>query len=350
MTMSIELIDCYGHIYRMNQIVYNSDLIIHEPDILSSLCVFYDRVNLPFAGTNSRKEFVEIFFEDRVPAGIAAAGIEGISFKDINGNLIEGDQDIRQWEQAKKVLFDEAVICRLPKPTNVSFNPYDLKNVSKVDLALIVESLNKKVISFIYEGEVVSNPEKALYVRQDHVYHFIRSDVELPNIYLTDNITQLEVIKAVQAHSIFKYLVPKLGDLHPEEILEVRRKVSDNREGFSMHLQKLSYEIKSLLSEEADYEELHKKTDDYIKGKLIPDYHEFVRQLKAEKTGFWGKVLDSTSKVLEIDAPIWTPKFYGQLAKALGISLKTASSRKENFSNRSQTFTFMKKVQKHGNS
>lgn len=85
-----------------------------------------------------------------------------------------------------------------------------------------------------------------------------------------------------------------------------------------------------------------------IETKLIPDYREYVRQLRAEKAGFWGKVLDPVTKILQIDAAPWTPKFYGEFIRSLGFgALAAASEKKSRLSNASQAYQFMHNVEKH---
>ena len=96
-----------------------------------------------------------------------------------------------------------------------------------------------------------------------------------------------------------------------------------------------------------------KTMEEYAQGvietDLIPDYREFRRQLEAEQAGKIRKVLDATGKIMEIDAAPWTPKFWGMLLKALGMSaIETAADQKERLSNRYQAYEFMKVVEDVG--
>ena len=57
-------------------------------------------------------------------------------------------------------------------------------------------------------------------------------------------------------------------------------------------------------------------------------------------------MLDSTAKVFQIEAAPWTPKFYGEFLKAIGVAiLTTTAERKEKLSNRSQAYHFMRLVE-----
>lgn len=65
--------------------------------------------------------------------------------------------------------------------------------------------------------------------------------------------------------------------------------------------------------------------------------------MKADK---WEKFLDAAGKVVEIDAAPWTPKFWGLLLKAIGLSLVTAAGeQQEMLSNKYQAFKFMSEVE-----
>jgi hypothetical protein len=82
---------------------------------------------------------------------------------------------------------------------------------------------------------------------------------------------------------------------------------------------------------------------------LIPDYKEFRRQLEAEQAGKIKKVLDVAGKIMEIDAAPWTPKFWGLLLKAFGMSaIETAADQKQRLSNHYQAYELMREVEDIG--
>jgi hypothetical protein len=156
-------------------------------------------------------------------------------------------------------------------------------------------------------------------------------------------------LKVIQAERIFKYLLPSLNALRPEEILEVRDKVQDTREGFSLHLQRLSKDIEEQLSEDASAVEVSKYAQSVVETELVPDYREFERQLSAENAGFWANVLNKTKAVCEIDVPPWTPKFYAELVSRLGLAaLETIEDKKTKLTNKRQAFNFMRAFEQFG--
>jgi hypothetical protein len=114
--------------------------------------------------------------------------------------------------------------------------------------------------------------------------------------------------------SLFRYVVPQLNALHPEQILEVRELLKDTKEGFVDYIFEVvdDVEDKIMSGDVSEAEAAHK----VVERKLLPKYREMRRQLLAERTGFWSSVLATGSKLLQIDATPWTPKFYGQLIEA----------------------------------
>ncbi len=181
----------------------------------------------------------------------------------------------------------------------------------------------------------------------DLVKHLLRTDIEIPQIFTTlKGRPGRDVLVALEAEATFSYLIPKLRVFHPTQILELREKVADTREGFTMHLWKLSKGLEEHANEDAPVTEIAKFAKNLIETELIPDFREFRRQLEARGAGKWDKVLDAAGKVAEIDAAPWTPKFWAHLLKALGITIVTSiAEREDTLSNKYQAFKFMSDLQ-----
>jgi hypothetical protein len=157
-----------------------------------------------------------------------------------------------------------------------------------------------------------------------------------------------EILKLFQAQAIFRLLLPRIaGDLPAEELLRIRAKVSDTREGFAMHLQSLSADVQKALQADVPLPEVAQAARDVVETKLVPDYAEFRRQLAAKDQKFWGRILDPLGKILAIDAAPWTPKFWGAFLGALGSAFGIgAEADADNLSNRQQAFHFMRILEK----
>jgi hypothetical protein len=147
------------------------------------------------------------------------------------------------------------------------------------------------------------------------------------------------------AHVAFRFVLPRVGELNPEQILEVRNLVKDTREGFSMHLQSLSADVEKQVKEGVSLQEVSDAAESVVETQLIPLFVEYRRQLAAKGGGFWRKVLDPLGRLVQIDAAPWTPRFYGELLRALGVTILTGiEERQERLSNKVQAFQFMKTI------
>lgn len=185
------------------------------------------------------------------------------------------------------------------------------------------------------------------YVSDDLVIHLLRTDIEAPQIFTALNGKPgRDILVALEAEATFSYLLPKLHLYHPVQILELREKVAGTREGFTMHLLKLSKGLEERAKENTSIKEIARFADDLIKTELIPDFVEFRRQLKAMEAGRWSKVLDAAGRVAEVDAAPWTPRFWALLLRALGITVVTSGAElKETLSNQYQAFKFMSELE-----
>jgi hypothetical protein len=325
---------------RSLDITYSSDVMISDSEELASLAIFYDRVFLPAATADSTRNFIEFErFQDGV-LRISASEISGLDVETPQGS-VQMEELVIRWEHQNRDLFVERVLIRLPEPQE----PADRLKEWLERGQTISMSFGDLVR---YRGALPGpgGPDsRFVYIRQDHLRHLLRSDLVGPAVFAGPNESQREVLKALQALHTFRYLVPCVGTLPPEEILTLREKLSDTREGFAMHLQTLSADVEARIAGGEDINDLSRYAQAVIETKLIPDYYEFKRQLSAERSGFWLKVIEATRKVFEVEVPPWTPKFYGEVLAALGVSfLVSTEARRESLSNRSQAFQFMHKI------
>lgn len=330
-----------------NIIIYNSDLIIRNGSELATLTVFYDKVFLPYTSSATCDLFAgPRFFDVKLPRGVDETAER------------EFIDDVAHWSRVYYPLILEKVVERLPPPPWGDKPP--LNKLSTLNLSEKIKHLAKtrtaqRSIAIGKEPfgseDAEENLEKGVIkedlIKQDLALHFLRPDLNLPQLFIIEGVKpSRELLKAVEARATFDYLLPALGYLNAYEILEVREKVKDLREGFSMHLQKLSKGVEASLKGGESPDEIESWAKSIIETELIPDYREFRRQLAAERSGFWNKVLDATAKIFQIEAAPWSPKFYGELLKAIGVTVLTASAeRKESLSNRAQAYHFMRLVE-----
>ena len=316
---------------RSAEVVYNSDLIISDPRELATLSIFYDRVFLPSTSEASAKLLVEF------QRGVTDVNLNAF---ELQGYCRFGDDNVWRWERQHAALFEEGVFRRLPEADPEEFYHLVLHQTKCDD---IVDTIIR------YENAHVENTSgrQIVLIRQDQLRHLLRSDIQLPSVFVCQKPNSgREVLKAVMAREVVTYLLPAMPELPVDTILELRQRVRDIREGFAMHLQHLTREIDSSVEGGESIEAIRRHAQSLVETELIPDYREFRRQLLADVSGFWRKVLEVGLKVFEIDVAPWTPKFYGELLGALtGGVLTTAEARKASLTNRAQAYQFMSVIE-----
>jgi hypothetical protein len=378
------------------KIVYNSDLIIRDRSEAAALCVFYDKVFLPFTSEKT------------------SGKLEGADGK----TNYHQSGEIKSWDIEYRTLYDAGVLHRLPvfrdhyveSPT-LSWIPIEIA-VRPTEVPPEVKILNawgkcvewgevlpgdhllgrdyRKVLLKSPQGwtrecevefvtlhrrshtnweapadkaldisakdrsSILGKPVRTIavgdstYIARDLITHLIRNDIDMPQIFTSVKGQPIgrEILVALEAEATFKYLLPKLHIFHPTQILELREKVEATREGFTMHLWKLSKGLEEHAKDGTSVLEIADFARNLIETDLLPDYREFRRQLAALNAGKWNKFLDAAGKIIEIDAAPWTPKFYGLLLRALGLSVITAASeQQDSLSNKYQAFKFMSDVE-----
>jgi len=309
-----------------NQIRYGSNIIIRNLTELATLSVFYEKTLLPHASKESSRKLAGLNTLIQLPDDFAG---------------------IDQWSEKFSVLFEEGVLDRLPPPPKNYESDILLQELEFSErLSLFTR------VPFQFRFEIDSKvPGKPMFsaslIPQDLVLHFLRTDLSAPQVFIANSTApSREFLVACEAKAVFSYLLPALNDLEPDQILEVRNKVRDTREGFSMHLQKLSMGIEERSKGNESSSEIEKWAKSVSETELIPDYGEFRRQLSSKRSKRWANILDKARKVFEIDASPVTPKFYGELLTALGLAALTSSAASEDkLSNQSQAFQFMRVVE-----
>jgi hypothetical protein len=152
----------------------------------------------------------------------------------------------------------------------------------------------------------------------------------------------MEPIKAIAAKTLFRFVLPRISELAPEEILDLREKLSDFRAGFSYHLQSLCGEIFEAIRSGANMGEVTAHASALVEIKILPDLHEYQSQLSARRTRSGERILDTVGRVLRIEASPWTPRFFGDVLEAVAPGLLEANVEREaRASNKGQALQFL---------
>jgi hypothetical protein len=346
------------------EVVYNSDVIINDHRELATLAIFYDRVFMPYADLTAPK--------------LRLSDIEGAllsNLADEESALENYAETIRQWHKTNDVLFKENILSQLPPP--ISYVPAVAQTLKRFDQR--AEGRNRKGTidnpAWPWENdlwwvsqhkdisikEVVKRsnrltlrPSYLPQVRrhipienEDLLLHLLRDDIDLPQLFtMAGPIPSRELLVGLEIRETFKYLLPKVSQLEPAQIVEVRNKVKDTREGFSMHMLRLSKGLEEHARQGAPVEAIANYARSLIETEIIPYYREFRRQIDSERAGWWKNVLNGLSSIAEVEAPVWSPKVLALILKALGMTfLETASEQKARLSNRYQAFQFMSEIE-----
>jgi hypothetical protein len=249
-----------------------------------------------------------------------------------------GNEEFVLWEEKHQDLFQAGVIRRLDKPTRLDHKLQDI----------LGRELNDICVDIFSTQNVLKAGERLLYVHQAQIEHLLRKSISGPSIFApAASRSSREIFKLFEAQEVFRIVLPRIAEgITPDQVLHIRDKVKDTREGFAMHLQSLSADVQSALSSGASLPEIAEAARDVVETKLVPDYSAFRRQLSAKEGKFWGRVLDPLGKILAIDAAPWTPKFWGGFLSALGSAFGIgAEVDADSFSNEQQAFQFLRTLE-----
>jgi hypothetical protein len=306
------------------EVIYDSDLIIRDRATLATLSIFYECVHLPWMPP----ELVQSWF--RVRRRIGSDGEERFEFAQIEAP--EAGEFQLDWDSEMDTLFKAEVLKRLP-PVKRSFEFKDEKElIAALDGLSANFSVDTTAVRMFYGARVL---------------HHLRDDLSAPRLFqIHERTRDREVFKALLAQQVFSYVLPAIQALEPEKILKVREKVRDTREGFAMHLQKLSKEVENRIQDGEQSDQIARYARSLVETEIVPDYREFRRQLAAERIGFWAKVLDKTNKIFKIEAPITSPRFWADTLAAIGLPLASSMERRrETLTNRHLAFQFLRSVE-----
>lgn len=296
-------------------LTYSSDLIIRDPGMLASLCVFFDNVYLPYLPSDRPGLFLRVTETDSDPE---------FDFVEMAS---AGDYHC-QWDDAYAPLYTASVLQRLPELS------HDVEIDGEV-LDSIIRDLEPNVSGF----------SRRLYFLT-RVVHYLRRDQLAPQVIDFEQEAPTRAgYKWMMAQEAFAYIVPSLNELTPDQILEVRDEVSNTREGFAMHLQKLSRETEGRTSAGESFETIRAHARSIIETDLIPDFAEFRRQLSAKRAGAWGRLLDVAGNAFRFFVPMTPPDFAGSTSAILSAIMSfTSDQRADKNTNVSLAFQFLNKI------
>jgi hypothetical protein len=336
---------------RKLSITYSSDLI-PPPKIMSTLAVFFDEIWLPYPYDLDPKgisflnmpPFSSLFSHAAVISFLSgtAASLLGLlpyyfSRQRRYQLLMQPSQNSYMHSKSTwKSLFEQQILRILP--------PVD---VAQIPLSELLEKVTAKL------QETPSRRDDSRQIRSNDiregalflVLHTLYTSKISPELFVYNTSdTNTSRLAGFLVNSIFQYQIPKLQELNSEQILEVRDYLKDTKQGFTYYIHEMTDDVEQRLKGGNLSEiEAAQKT---FERKILPQYEECRRQLAARKTGYWANVLSASADFLKVDATPWTPKFYGELLKWLGVALNlTAKDEEALLTNKNQAFQYLARLE-----
>lgn len=132
-----------------------------------------------------------------------------------------------------------------------------------------------------------------------------------------------------------------IATLGPKELLKLRKKYADEREGLMYYMDELSNSVRQHLRDGASPDEAAIRS---LESELLPKIREFKKQ---KSLTIKQRFLKYIKGFANIDAALWSPKFFYQFSKAaLGVANDMASDKTMDATNRMQSFRLLARISK----
>lgn len=307
---------------RVLNIVYSSDLQIDDPELLTTLSVFYDKVYLPYPYNCD-------------PDAEPLIGMMNILKREV---LLE-EEDVGgyiSWKNRHKVLFDSGTFELLPPSVNRN-SPNWTEQQEKQLLRILGAAYGDE------EKRLAPAKPKNFRNLMARAVHAALTKKPCAEFFGTNSTSALA---GLIVHPLFRYKLPRLGELSGDQILELRNLVKDSREGFIDYIFELTDDLESRLK--GDNHAQLDTAGKLVERRLLPRYNEYRRQLDSNNAKFGSKLLALGAKAMQIDASPLTPKFYGQLYEILFNALGGAAAvDAKHKTNASQAFQYISKLERY---
>ena len=167
-----------------------------------------------------------------------------------------------------------------------------------------------------------------------------------PEIFVTDSKdTSTLRLSGLLNHATLAARIPMLNTLNAQQILDIKVQLKPTRSGYINYLSQLTDDIEQRL-ESRDYSEFiaAQKT---AERRIIPEYNNYVAVLKSKEASNGSKVLEATGKFMQVEASLWTPKFWGALIESISVIVGNAAKQdcETYLSNENQAFLYLASIE-----
>jgi hypothetical protein len=159
-----------------------------------------------------------------------------------------------------------------------------------------------------------------------------------------------ENVNALLSEAAFKLVLPVVSNIPVDDIMELRLRTEEFREGFRSYIQSISLDARQLATAGAPITEIRRYCEELVSTQLSPLLAEHQRQLSALQAQKVAGKFEILSKFLEIETGPWAPKFWTELFKILSSSANVTSTELiEKKSNLNLTLNLLRLVERENN-
>lgn len=297
--------------------VYASGLTIQDPDLLSSLALFYDKIWLPHP-------------YDLDPQ---ATPLMNWPFKKLD-DLDWEQKRYASWKESNKELFDAGALEVMPPPVTIGVDdPDDLAQQLRDELGILYPHFSS---SQVFSGRIAL------------AAHALFSKTDDPEFVLSrPDDTSTAHLRSVLATSLLEYKIPRLGKLSAEQILKLREEVAQYKQGFVDYLNQMVDDVEDrLIKTGGDDREAAMRT---IERKIVPEFDEFLARELPERVKWWSGLVKraaaSTKSVISVVLLPWNIANYpGVVENSAGIVEHIADRAVQQAKNQHRAFQLIGKI------
>lgn len=299
--------------------VYASDAYIRNSSLLATLCLFYDKILLPYP-----------YDLDPECRELMLWPFDYIDELEIHQKYY------LDWKNTWNQLFAANIIQVLPPPVRAEEEPVDLGERLRERLGIQLPYFTK---SDTFDGHVAV------------AMHALFGKTDAPEFILSHPAdTTTEHLASTLATTLIEYRMPKIGALDPEQIIQLREETAPIREEFILYLNTLVDDVEGrLTATEGDERKAALRT---VKRRMEPELEEYLRRRVPEKIRWWSEIIRkisaATGEVLKCCVTRWSLKSVPGLAEKLASIPEDIAARiSEQASNQHRAFQFLGSFEKY---
>jgi hypothetical protein len=278
--------------------------------LLATLCVFYDKIYLPYPYAIDRDSVLQ-WKEEQT----------GREIGHTSQIVADAREHFAEWKTRFEQLFSEGVLEFLPPPFIKNEDvPYNFN--TRILNAMEDKCIDQKAVA---EGQVAFAIHALYGARPAPEYcvmsGFSGSQANFPEFISStpSGESNTDYYARLLAKRLFRHELPVLKAIHPEQILEASNKLTDYRAGLADYIYQMTDDVESRIQQGQSAPEI--AAEETFLQKMRPQYRELQRLIDSECKGYLYELIDRSGQFLQVDAGPWSPRFWGALLELVFGSL-----------------------------